>query len=85
MASFESSSSQIENRRNRLAGNPHNVGGIAGCPAMTNYQYWRARFEREGMESAPCAVNPYKPGTLASNAWIDGRAYVAAIREGAPA
>lgn len=81
MASFESSSSQIENRRNRLAGNPHNVGGIAGCPAMTNYQYWRARFEREGMNAKPGAANPYRPETLAANAWNDGRAY-AAEREG---
>jgi hypothetical protein len=85
MPSFESSPSQIENRRDRLSGNPHNMPGVAGYPPMTNYQYWRARFEREGMDSAPGAVDPYKPGTLASNAWNDGRAYAAANREGVAA
>lgn len=85
MASFESSPSQIENRRDRLAGNFHNLPGVSGYPPMTNYQFWRARFEREGINAKPGAANPYKPETLASNAWNDGRAYVAAMREGVAA
>lgn len=67
--------SQFTIRADRLAGNPHNIGGIAGYPAMTLHAFTRARFEREGRESRITANNPYKPGTMAADCWNDGRAY----------
>lgn len=62
------------NRATRLARNPHNLSGIAGCPPMTLNEYWRARFEREGAQAANGAANPYKPGTMAFERWQGGRA-----------
>jgi hypothetical protein len=72
-------------RRARLERNPHNIGLASYGGAMCNFDLWRARFEREGEQAAPGAVNPYNAGTMAADSWQRGRAYAAANREGVAA
>ncbi len=71
-----------QERRARLARNPHNIGLAEYGGRLSNFDLWRARFEREGEQAAPGACNPYNPGTMAADAWERGRAYAAANREG---
>ena len=71
--------SQYAIRADRLAGNPHNIGGIAGYPPMTLHAFTRAKFEREGREARATESNPYNPGTMAADCWDDGRAYRAGL------
>ena len=67
--------SAIANRMSRLAANPHNIGGIAGAPPLTNHAYWAARFEREGHKARLGAECPYNPGTMAATRWQAGADY----------
>lgn len=64
--------SQMQSRADRLARNPLNISGIAGCPPMTLHNFTAARFEREGMRARSGAACPYSPGTMAATRWHAG-------------
>lgn len=65
----------IEDRAARLARNPHNIHSPRFGGGMCNFDYWAARFEREGMQADSAARNPYNRGVMAWEAWERGRAY----------
>ena len=65
----------IQERRDRLARNPHNIHDARLGGGMSAHEITRARFEREGMRAPLRESCPYNPGTMAADAWHDGRQY----------
>ena len=65
----------IQERKDCLARNPHNFHDARFGGAMSLHDATRARFEREGMVEPLRKPCPYNPGTMAADAWHDGRQY----------
>lgn len=58
----------------KLASNPHN---LPPGPVLSNFDYWRARYQRQGLNAGPGAVCPHNSGTAAAQWWLEGQAHSA--------
>jgi len=65
----------------RLERNPHNLPGDSAAPPMGNFDYWRARYQRDGLRARAGADCPHNDGTAAAQWWQEGRAYAAALSD----
>lgn len=62
-------------RAARLARNPHNFHDSRYGGGMSAHEAAKAQFEREGRNARLGADDPYKPGTMASDAWQAGQRF----------